>query len=62
LARHGERAGQRDLDRALSVGAQEFDIAHLDRPQPADRADDPRHDNRAARAPLHGRGVVEVDT
>jgi hypothetical protein len=37
LARHRNRAGQGGLDRAVGVGAQEFDIAQLDRPQPADR-------------------------
>jgi hypothetical protein len=43
------------------VGAQEFDIAHLDRPQPADRANDARHDDGAVGAPAHRRRVVEID-
>jgi len=61
LARHCERAGQGDLDPALGVGAQELDVAHLDRPQPADRLDDARHHDGAAGAPAHGRRVVEID-
>jgi hypothetical protein len=32
--------GQCDLDLPVGVGAEEFDIAHLDRPQPADLARD----------------------
>jgi hypothetical protein len=55
------RPGQRDLDHAVSVDAEEFDIAHLDRAQPADRTDDARHNNGAAGAPAHGRRVVEID-
>jgi hypothetical protein len=61
LARHRERAGERDLDRPGRVGAQEFCVAHLDRPQPADRADDARHHDGAAGASAHGRRVVEID-
>jgi len=61
LARHRERAGQGDLDLAVGVGAQKFDIAHLDRPEAPDRADNPRHDDGAAGAPHDGRGVVEID-
>ena len=61
LARHRERAGQGDLDLAIGVAAQELDIAHFDRPQPADRADDARHDNGSARPPADSRRVVEVD-
>ena len=61
LAGHRERAGQRDLDRMVGVGAQEFDVAHLDRPQPADRPDNPRHADGAAGAPHDLRRVVEID-
>ena len=53
--------GKRDLDFAVGVGAQKFDVAHLDRPQPADRADDARHDDGAAGAPHDVRRVVEID-
>jgi hypothetical protein len=60
LPRHRERAGQGDLDFA-AVLAQKFDVAHLDRAQPADRADNSRHDDRAAGAPTYGRRVVEID-
>jgi len=34
---------------------------HLDRPQPADRANNPGHDDGAAGAPAHLRRVVEID-
>src|SRR5207302_1485299 len=54
-------AGEGDLDLAVGVGAKKFDIAHLDRVHSADRADDPRHDNGAARTPLHRRRVLEID-
>ena len=50
LTRHRERTGQGDLDFAVGVGAQKFDIANLDRPQPADRTRDARHDDGAAGA------------
>jgi len=59
LARHRERAGQRDLDPPVGVGAQEFDIAHLDGPPP-DRARDAWHHDGAAGAPAHRRRVVEI--
>jgi len=61
LARHRERAGQGDLDFAVGVGAQEFDVMHLDRPQSADRPDNTRHDDGAAGAPHDLRRVVEID-
>jgi hypothetical protein len=51
LARHRERAGQGDLDPSIGDGAQKFDVAQLDRAQPADRARDARHHDRAAGAP-----------
>jgi hypothetical protein len=61
LARHRERAGERDLDRTIGIAAQERDIAHLDRAQPADRADDARHHDGAARPAAHFRGIVEIN-
>jgi hypothetical protein len=57
LGRFRERAGQGDLDRTVGVSAQEFDIANLDRPQPADRTDDLRHDDGATGAPAPVAGL-----
>jgi hypothetical protein len=59
--RHCERAGQGDLDHAVGTGAQEFNVAQLDRPQSADRAHNARHDDGAARTPAHFRGIVQID-
>ena len=50
LLGHRERARERDLRRQVGVSAQELQVAHLDRPTPADRAGDPRHRPRLARA------------
>ena len=62
LLGHRERAGQRDLDALCSVGAQELDVAHLDRPRPADRASYPRYGRGAAGAGrLQHRRCVLVD-
>ena len=57
LLGHRERAGQRDLDALCSVGAQELDVAHLDRPRPADRASYPRYGRGAA-----GAGRLQIFT
>ena len=61
LLRHGERARHRHLDLAVGVGAQEFDVAHLDRMPALDRADHARHDGEAAGAVRCLAGIVEVD-
>ena len=45
----------------VGVSAQKFDIADLDRPQPADRLDNPRYHDGAAGAPAHGRRGVEIN-
>jgi hypothetical protein len=55
-------AGQGDLDHAVGIGAQKFDVMHLDRSDPADRTGDARHDDDAAGAPLHRRRAVEIDS
>ena len=49
LAAHGERPRHRRLDLAVGVGAQQRDVAHLDRVAPPDLADDARHRHLAAR-------------
>ena len=61
LLRHGEGARHRHLDLAVGVGAQEFDVAHLDRMPAPDLADDARHDGEAAGAVRRLAGIVEVD-
>ena len=61
LLRHGERAGHGDLDRAVGVGAQELDVAHLDRVLAPDLADDARHRIGMAAAVERGAGIVDVD-
>src|SRR5690606_3206708 len=48
LLRHRERPGQRDLDDAVGVRAEEAHVAHLDRLAPADRSGDERHRNLRA--------------
>ncbi len=61
LLRHGERAGNGDLDRPVGIGAQERYVAHLHRLAAPDRPDHPRHDldaTRRARGDL--RRVVAV--
>ena len=61
LARHRERPGQRDLDPAVGVAAQELDVAQLDRMPAPDLPCDPRHPARVAAPPGDGSGVVDVD-
>ena len=61
LLRHGERARHRHLDHAVGIGAQEFDVAHLDRMAPSDLADHARHDGEAAGAVRRLAGIVEID-
>ena len=61
LLRHGERAGNGDLDRPVGIGAQERDVARLHRLPPADRADHARHDlETAGRARGNLRRVLAV--
>ena len=61
LLRHGERAGNRDPDRPVGVGAQERHVPDLHRLPAPDLADDPRHDlNLARRARGNLRRVVAV--
>ena len=61
LHRHGERARHRDLDRAVGMGAQELDVAHLDRMLAPDLADDARHGGDAAAAGRNLAGILQVD-
>ena len=60
LLRHRERSRQRGLDLARGAGAKKLDVAHLDRPRAADRADHSRHRVRMAGAVERRAGVVEV--
>ena len=62
LLAHRERARERDLDPAVGVRAQELDVADLDGVAADDRADDPRHRVRMARAVDRSARVVDVDT
>jgi hypothetical protein len=61
LTRHGERPGQRDLDRAVGISPQELDVAHLDRVPAPDFSRDPRHPARLAAPPGDRGRVVDVD-
>ena len=56
---NGPRHG--DLDPAVGERAQELDVAYLDRPRAADRADDARDRVLVARAVERDAGLVEVD-
>jgi hypothetical protein len=61
LLRHRERTRNGDLDPPVGDGAEELDVAHLDRPRAADRADDAR-DGILVAGPVEGdAGLVEVD-
>ena len=61
LLRHGEGAGDGDLDPAIGIGAEEKDVAHLDRVAAGDLADDARHRIGLAAAIERGAGIVEID-
>ena len=58
---HRERAGNRDLDLTIRVSSQELHIPHVDRAQPPNAPDDPRHERRLAGAADHGTRIIEVD-
>ena len=61
LLAHRERAGQRDLDRAVGARPQELEVLDLDRPRAPHRADHARHRVRPAGPPGHHRRVVDVE-
>ena len=60
LLPHGERAGQRDLDLAVGIGAQELKIAHFDRPAPFDGGMHARHLNFSPCTALDRRRIVGI--
>ena len=53
--------GQRDLDRAVGIGAQEFDVADFHRPAAADAGDDAGDEGRTVAAADDLAGLLEVD-
>jgi hypothetical protein len=61
LLRHREGPWNGDLDPAVGDRTQELDVADLDRPRTADRADDPRNGVLVTRAIERDTGIVEVD-
>ena len=61
LLRHGEGSGHRHLHGPLRIGAQELQVAQLDRIFAEDFAGDARHRDRLARAVDGGAGIVSVD-
>jgi hypothetical protein len=61
LLRHGERAGNGDLDPALGEATEELDVAKLHGPCPANRADDSRDRVLVARAVERDSRPIEVD-
>src|SRR5262249_61429014 len=62
LRRHGERPWHRHLDRPVRVGAQEFDVADLDRVLAPNRTNDPRHRGKPAGTVRGLAGTVESET
>ena len=61
LLAHGERAGHRRLDAAVGIGAQHFQVAHLDRARAPDRADHARHRHGLPGAVDGRAGIFDVD-
>ncbi len=61
LHRHGERPRHRHLDRAIGIGAQEFDVADLDWMLAPDRPHHPRDGGKPAGAVGGPSRVLEID-
>jgi hypothetical protein len=62
LLGHSEWSGHSDLDRAVSVGAQELNVAHFNRLFAADLADNARHWVWMAGPVERGAWIVNIDT